>query len=77
MHIASSVWFLAWCVNVGLIVFSDFVYPFTNIFLCFDFQKFVDFVASSFMSPQNHIDHGNQLKGPPCPTLINSPDSMY
>ncbi|KAK7313969.1 hypothetical protein VNO77_39176 [Canavalia gladiata] len=28
-----------------------------------DCKKFVDFVASSFMLPQNHIDHGNQLKG--------------
>ncbi|XP_057454448.1 molybdenum cofactor sulfurase isoform X2 [Lotus japonicus] len=28
-----------------------------------DAKKFVDFVASSFMSPQNHIEHGNQLKG--------------
>lgn len=27
------------------------------------FQKFVDFVGSSFVSPQNHIDHGNQMKG--------------
>ncbi|RDX99356.1 Molybdenum cofactor sulfurase, partial [Mucuna pruriens] len=28
-----------------------------------DAKKFLDFVASSFMSPQNHIDHGNQMKG--------------
>ncbi|KAH1040792.1 hypothetical protein AAZX31_09G002100 [Glycine max] len=28
-----------------------------------DVKKFVDFVASSFMSPQIHIDHGNQMKG--------------
>ncbi|XP_020238282.1 molybdenum cofactor sulfurase isoform X3 [Cajanus cajan] len=29
-----------------------------------DAKKFVDFVANSFMSPRNHIDHyGNQLKG--------------
>ncbi|KAK7317272.1 hypothetical protein RJT34_01353 [Clitoria ternatea] len=28
-----------------------------------DAKKFVDFVASSFMSPQNRIDHGSQLKG--------------
>ncbi|KAG4990095.1 hypothetical protein JHK87_023552 [Glycine soja] len=27
-----------------------------------DVKKFVDFVASSFMSPQIHIDHGNQMK---------------
>ncbi|XP_068479861.1 molybdenum cofactor sulfurase isoform X2 [Phaseolus vulgaris] len=28
-----------------------------------DAKKFVDFVASSFVSPQNHIDHGNQMEG--------------
>ncbi|KAK7405438.1 hypothetical protein VNO78_06733 [Psophocarpus tetragonolobus] len=28
-----------------------------------DAKKFVDFVASSFMSPQNLIDNGNQMKG--------------
>ncbi|XP_061345071.1 molybdenum cofactor sulfurase-like [Gastrolobium bilobum] len=28
-----------------------------------DAKKFVDFIARSFMSPQNHIDRGNQLKG--------------
>ncbi|QCD85590.1 molybdenum cofactor sulfurase isoform X3 [Vigna unguiculata] len=28
-----------------------------------DAKKFVDFVASSFVSPQNHINHGNQMKG--------------
>ncbi|XP_022634624.1 molybdenum cofactor sulfurase isoform X3 [Vigna radiata var. radiata] len=28
-----------------------------------DAKKFVDFVGSSFVSPQNHIDHGNQMKG--------------
>ncbi|TKY68232.1 Molybdenum cofactor sulfurase [Spatholobus suberectus] len=50
-----------------------------------DAKKFVDFVASSFMSPQSHIDHGNQLKGPPpFLTLIyssysmnSSPDCLY
>ncbi|XP_027356558.1 molybdenum cofactor sulfurase isoform X2 [Abrus precatorius] len=28
-----------------------------------DAKKFVDFVASSFISPLDHIDYGNQLKG--------------
>lgn len=28
-----------------------------------DAKKFIDFVKSSFMSPQNHVDNGNQLKG--------------
>lgn len=31
--------------------------------MCSSFQKFVDFVAGSFISPENHIDHRNQLKG--------------
>jgi len=34
------------------------LYPLSSVF-----QKFVDFVASSFVSPQNHINHGNQMKG--------------
>ncbi|CAK8575226.1 unnamed protein product [Lathyrus sativus] len=28
-----------------------------------DAKKFVDFLTSSFMSPQNHVDNGSQLKG--------------
>lgn len=71
---------LAWCVNVGLsIFFKIFVTLFTNLillyFLSSDFQKFVDFVASSFMSPQIHIDHGNQMKGPP--PFLTSIYSLY
>ncbi|KAL4365879.1 hypothetical protein AHAS_Ahas07G0150200 [Arachis hypogaea] len=32
-------------------------------FLCFRGQKFIDFVASSFISSQNDIGHGNQFEG--------------
>ena len=77
LPIASSVWFLAWCGNVRLSVYLKILVSiFTNLILfpplssC-DFQKFVDFVASSFVSTQNDIGHGNQLKGPsPLPSLI-------
>jgi hypothetical protein len=62
LPIANYILVIAWCVSVGLSFISpDFGYPFPNFF--FILQKFVDFVTSSFVSPQNHVDNGKQLKG--------------
>lgn len=59
-------------IGVSMLDYVAFLKIFVTFSNTFHFvQKFVDFVASSFTSPQNQADYGNQLKGiPPFSALI-------